>query len=280
MAEGIWYPEGGLYALPEALRRAAEDLGVAFEFGREVTGVRTDGRRVERLETADGEAVETDLVVANEDLPHFLRTKLGESLPRRPWSWRYSAGVILLFFGLSRRYEALSHHNIVLPAFESLFADISRRRIVPERPAFYICDPSKTDPSVAPEGGSAVYVLVPCPTLEGRVDWDAESARVREYVLDGLERLGCDGVRGHVTCEARWTPVDFRDRLNLEHGSAFGLGHQFTQVSHLRPHNYHPRLGNLFFVGASARPGTGIPRVVFGSAITRDRVEEAVARGR
>jgi len=234
---------------------------------------------VTRLELTDGEETETDLVVANEDLPHFLRTKLGESLPRRPWPWRYSAGVMLFFFGVDRRYEALNHHNIVLPAFKSLFEDIARRRIVPETPAFYICDPSRTDSSVAPEGGSAIYVLVPCPTLEGNVDWDSEAARVRAYVLDGLRGIGCDGIGEHVVETAHWTPVDFGERLNLEHGSAFGLGHQFTQVAHLRPHNYHPRLRNLFFVGASARPGTGIPMVVFGSAITRDRIEKALARG-
>jgi phytoene desaturase len=276
MCEGIGYPEGGLHAVPRAMERAAKDLGVTFHYGVEVTDVDRDGRRVRGIQLDTGDRVETPWLVANEDLPHFLRERLGEDMPPRPWPWRYSAGTFLYFFGLDTQYDCLEHHNVILPGFERIFEDIATRQVVPEEPAFYISDTSGTDPTAAPEGGSAIYVLVPTPHLDARVDWDAERARVRELVLDKMETLGCDSVRNHIVWEGGADPRDFERDLNLEKGSAFGLAHQFTQVSHLRPHNYHRGIDNLFFVGASVRPGTGIPMVVFSSRLTLRRITNAL----
>ncbi len=276
MCEGIGYPEGGLYAVPLAMEKAARTLGVEFHYGVEVQSAVREGRRIRGIDLGDGGRVEADWVVANEDAPHFLRERLGETLPRRPWQWRYSAGTFLYFLGLDTQYDCLQHHNLMLPGFERIFHEIAVQGVVPRDPAFYVCDTSGTDPSAAPPGCSALFILVPTPPLGGPVDWDAESVRIRELVLDRLERLGCSSIRDHIVWEGGADPRDFERDLNLEKGSAFGLSHQFTQVSHLRPHNYHTGIDNLFFVGASVRPGTGIPMVIFSSRLTLRRVLNAM----
>jgi phytoene desaturase len=106
----------------------------------------------------------------------------------------------------------------------------------------------------------------------GTIDWRRDEPAFRQRVIDRLERLGMCGLRSHIVTERAFTPLDWRETYNLEYGSAFGLGHDFMQVGYLRPGNRAKRLRNLYFVGASTVPGTGVPLVILGSKLVADRI--------
>jgi phytoene desaturase len=279
LVEGIWYPEGGVYRLIEAMQRLAEELGAEVRTDAQVTGLRFDGDQVTAVTLATGETVDADVVVANADLPaayhRFVPERLRPDFPnRRLRRMRYTASAYMLYLGVDRIYEQLQHHNVFFNEdFRGNFDAIFRSRRLPAEPSLYIAAPGRTDPTVAPPGHDALMVLVPVPHLaRNGVDWEREEAGFRAQLYDRLERLGLDDLRAHVRVERRFTPVDWRDTYGLALGSAFGLGHDVMQVGYLRPNNRAKKLRNLYFVGASTVPGTGVPMVIIGSRLVTERI--------
>jgi phytoene desaturase len=160
-------------------------------------------------------------------------------------------------------------------SFTNIFNDLT----LPEDPSFYISAPARTDSSLAPTDGDSVMALVPVGHLDERQpqDWPALQSRARRTVLSRLEKLGLVGVAERIVTEATITPPDYLNDLNLAKGSAFGLSHNFMQVGYLRPHNRHARYGNLYFVGASTHPGTGLPIVLLSARLTVERILQDAA---
>ena len=279
LVEGIWYPRGGVYRLIEAMRRLAEELGVDVRTGAEVTALRLDGRHVRGVTLADGTTLDADAVVANADLPGAYRRFVPEPLrpdftDRRLRRLRYTASAYMLYLGVDRVYDQLQHHNVYFnDDFRANFDAIFRTRRLPAEPSLYIAAPGRTDPSVAPPGHDALMVLVPVPHLaRNGVDWARAEPCFRRQVYERLEALGLEGLRRHVIVERTFTPVDWRDGYALTAGAAFGLGHDFLQVGYLRPNNRARTLRNLYFVGASTVPGTGVPMVIIGSRLVTERI--------
>jgi phytoene desaturase len=274
LADGIWFPRGGLYAVPQALEKLARELGVTFELGKSVAKVEIEGRSARGVRLEDGSKRAADTVVLNADLPYAYRELLPDSPLPRGNKLKYTSSALMFYWGLDERAPRLRHHNIFLADFADNFTDIFERRRVPEEPSFYVNVATRSDPSLGPPGRDGVYVLVPVPHLGSPVDWDAEVNRVRERVLARLAAAGCD-LRGHIVLEHRRTPLDWQRTLNLEHGSAFGLSHDLFQVGYFRPANQHARYRNVFFVGASTQPGTGLPMVVLSSRLATERILKA-----
>lgn len=272
MAGGLFFPKGGMHAVPVALARLATDLGVELRLGEEVVGVRREGGRATGVALADGRWLEGDLVVVNADLPHAYKHLLGEPHPRHE-SFTYTCGAFLMFLGVDRTYPALLHHNLVVPRdLRTAMDDIFTRKRVPADPAYYICNPSKTDPRLAPPACENLYVLVPVPHETEGVDWAVEGPRLRDRMYERLEAFGLPGLRRHVVAEKILTPREFRVDLRCEAGAAFGLAHGMDQVGWLRPHNRHAELPNLYFVGASTHPGTGVPMVLISGKLVAERI--------
>jgi len=155
-------------------------------------------------------------------------------------------------------------------SFKSIFDDHG----LPAEPSFYINVASRTDPSAAPEGEDSLMVLVPVGHLDPRApqDWDAMRDRARTAVLRRLESIGVHNLEQDIKFEVCYTPEDWASLYNLAKGAAFGLSHNFTQVGYLRPHNRHRSIDNLYFVGASTHPGTGLPMVLLSGELTSHRV--------
>lgn len=290
LVEGIWYPRGGVYRLIEAMRRLAEELGAEIRTETEVTGLRFTGTgsaaRVSGVMLANGATLDADLVVANTDLPtayhRFVPERYRPDFPdKRLRRLRYTASAYMLYLGLDRQYEQLAHHNVYFNEdFRANFDEIFKTRRLPKEPSLYIAAPARSDPSVAPAGHDALMVLVPVGHLAKRgVDWAAEEPAFREQIYDRLERLGLTDLRRHVRVERHFTPVDWRDRYGLTLGSAFGLAHDFFQVGYLRPNNRAKTLKNLYFVGASTVPGTGVPMVIIGSRLVTERILQEQGNG-
>ena len=279
LAEGIWYPKGGIYALITAMRRLAEDLGVEVCTSTEVTGLQFAGRTVSGVQTEDGKTVPADIVVANIDLPTAYRTLVPaerrRKLPnKRLGRMRYTASAYMLYLGVDRRYEQLDHHNVFMSNdFRANFDSIFKSYTLPDHPSLYVNVPNRSDPGHAPAGCDALYVLVPVPHLgRGPIDWQRDEPAFRQRVLDRLEGLGLKDLRQHIVVERSVTPLDWRAQFGLARGAAFGLAHDFLQVGYLRPANHATGIDNLYFVGASTTPGTGVPLVIMGSRLVAERI--------
>ncbi|HYC31739.1 MAG TPA: phytoene desaturase family protein [Gemmatimonadales bacterium] len=282
VAGGLFFPTGGMHAIPRALARLARDLGVEIRYGADVAALERSAGRVSAALLAGGERIPTDLVLANADLPYVYATLLGEPYPRID-RFEFSCSAFLMYLGVDRRYPALPHHTLVVPGdLRRACEDIFDRGRVPADPAFYVCNPSKTDPSLAPPGCENLYVLVPVPSrAPGReIDWSAAGPRLEANMLTRLERFGLRDLRRHIVTRRTFTPDDFTTAFSATRGEAFGLSHGIDQVGWFRPHNRHPGIENLYFVGQSTHPGCGVPMVLISARLSAARIaaEQAVTR--
>jgi len=281
LAMGIWFPKGGMHALALALEAVGRELGVHFHYRSDVRQILTEGEKATGLALADGRRVDADVVLCNADLPWAYRHLIDPAVakPKRFDKLRYTSSAYMLYLGVKRRYPELLHHNVFFGSrYRESFDDIFDRMVVPEDPAFYVNVSARTDPSQAPEGGDNVYVLVPVPHRESGIDWQKQGPILRRHVLDRLAELGCEDLEANIEVERHFTADDYEAQLNLDKGSAFGLSHNFFQVGPFRPANQDPRVRNLFFVGASTQPGTGLPMVMLSARLVMERIADHAGR--
>lgn len=272
---GVWFPRGGLYAIPLALEKVAREEGVRLHYGSPVQRILTEGRRATGVQLEGGEVVKADVVLCNADLPYAYEKLLDKGVTRlkRADSLRYTSSGYMLYLGMRRRYEGLLHHNVFFGRdYKGSFDDIFERFRVPEDPSFYVNAPAHTDASLAPPGKDALYVLVPVPHQHPGLDWKVEGPRVRAKVFQRLAEAGHTDLERDIEVERVFTPDDWATTFNLARGSAFGLAQNFFQIGPFRPSNQDPRVKNLFFVGASTQPGTGLPTVLISARLVVERI--------
>ncbi len=278
LADGVWFPMGGLYRVIESLEAIAIDLGVKFRYGVGVRSIEVDGNRATGVTMDSGERLPADLVIANADLPYVYRELLPASQETgKLFSKKFTSSALMFFWGIKgKRTPELLHHNVFLAdqeyraSFERIFTD----HTLPANPSFYICAPTRTDPDFAPLDGDSLMALVPVGHLDEQKpqDWDDLQRRARQVVIRQLESLGLPDFESRIAFEQSWGPQFYQNELNLVKGSAFGLSHNFMQVGYLRPHNRHARYGNLYFAGASTHPGTGLPIVLLSAQLAVERI--------
>jgi len=278
IVEGIWYPRGGMYGLVTGLMRALADDGVEVRTNAEVAHIDRVGNRSTGVTMADGGRISADVVVCNADLPWAYANLLDPEVqapytPRRLERLRYGSSSAMLYLGMRDAPADLLHHNVYIGGDVTRnFDDIFKSPAIPEDPAFYVNVSSRTEPSLAPDGCDAVYMLAPAP-LAGAVDWkNGAAAAYRERMLDGLVHLGFSDAREKILVERMVTPEDWSDMYNLRRGATFGIAHDLFQIGVMRPANHHRSLRNLYFVGASTQPGGGIPMVFLGARLVAERV--------
>lgn len=264
MGVGVYFAKGGLYALPLALERLGRQEGARFHYRQPVRRILSSPAAVQGVELQDGTRVEADFVLCNVDLPFAYRTLLDPAHTRlkRAKALHYTSSGYLLYLGLSHKVPGLGHHNVFLGrGYRQSFEDIFHKYRIPEDPSFYVAVPNRSDASLAPPGRDSVYVLVPVPHTHPSVDWAKEGPRLRAQVLARLAKEGFP-LEEAISVERTCTPETWESEYSLEKGSAFGLSMHLGQVGPLRPRNQDRQLRNLFFVGASTTPGTGLPTVM------------------
>ncbi|MFT4921198.1 MAG: phytoene desaturase [Haloarculaceae archaeon] len=257
---GVYYPEGGMGGVVDAIVGLGEELGVTYETGREVTEI-TRRKRGFMVETAE-ETYNPDSVVSNADYAHTEQDLLPEherQYDDEYWDSRtYAPSAFLMYMGIEGDVDPLAHHTLVLPRdWDGHFDQIFEDPAWPDEPAYYVCVPSQTDDTVAPEGHSNLFVLVPiAPGLH-----DGESVResYREKILaDIADHTGVD-LRDRIVVEEQFSVSDFGQRYNATEGTALGLAHTLRQTSLLRPSNRSSAVDGLYFTGSFTTPGIGVP---------------------
>ncbi len=282
LAHGVWYPKGGMYSMVEALMQIARDAGVKFEFGAGVKRIEVNGDHATGLLLADGRRVETDAVVANADLPYVYESLLPErDLAEEMEHKQYSCSVISFFWGVDKPYPTLPPHTLFLADdYRENFDSIEHQLTLPDNPSLYVHAPARLDPSCAPADEDTLIAIVPVGHL-GEADqqnWCEIRDRARQAVFNRLALLGITDLQAHIKFEVNYTPLSWRKRYNLMKGATHGLAHTLTQLAYLRPHNRHPLYHNLYFVGASTHPGTGVPSSLVSGRFAANRLMDEVCQ--
>jgi phytoene desaturase len=276
LAHGVWYPKGGMYSVIEALQGIAEEAGVQFVYDTTVTGIDANCRLVHGVTLEDGTRLQADAVLANADLPYVYKELLpqdgrAEKLERK----RFSCSVISFFWGVKKRYESLPPHTLFLAQdYRESFKSIIDEQSLPDNPSVYIHAPGRLDASMAPEGEDTVIAIVPVGHMSerGEQDWAELRDRARQCVFARLRSLGIHDLEENIKFEVNYTPLSWSKRYNLLKGSTHGLCHNLTQLAYFRPSNRHPRYRNLYFVGASTHPGTGMPTSLVSARLSSQRM--------
>jgi phytoene desaturase len=278
LAHGLWYPMGGMYRITEALTGIAEKLGVRFLYNTPVQKIIVDGGSATGVLLAGGQVLSAGTVVANADLGYVYRHLLPDAgAADRIDRKEYGCSTIMFYWGLDKQYPELGLHNLFLCGdYRQSFEDIFKKTTMPDEPNFYIHAPVRLDPSMAPAGHDTWVVAIPVGHINSKrsQDWPAMQARARTFILQRLARLGLADVEAHIRTELSFVPEDWQNRYNLPRGSTHGLSHKLTQMAYLRPHNRHSRYHNLYFVGASTHPGTGVPTVLISAGLAARRILE------
>jgi phytoene desaturase len=268
---GVYFPKGGMHAVPKALAGAAEKHGVRIQYDTGVVKVTTANGRATGVITDAGEHIPADVVVLNPDLPIAYRDLLPARRQRR---LTYSPSCVVLHIGSSRAYSKIAHHNIHFGgAWKGTFDEVIRRGRLMSDPSLLVTNPSHTDPSVAPAGKQTYYVLAPTPNLHvADLDWTGDLARrYADELVGTLEKRGYIGFGDGIEVERIITPAEW-EAQGMAAGTPFASSHTFAQTGPFRPRNLHPTLGNVVFTGSGTQPGVGVPMVLISGKLAAGRV--------
>ena len=280
---GVHFAMGGTGALVRGLVHLIEGQGNVVRYNSEVSEITVEAGRATGVRLSSGEIVTADVVVSNADAA-WTYSKLLSRTKRKRWTDRkldkaqYSMSLFVWYFGTRRTYPAVPHHTILLgPRYRELIGDIFDRKILPEDFSLYLHRPTATDPSLAPDGCDAFYVLSPVAHLDSGVDWNKQAEPYRRAIAQSLASTVLPGLEGQIVTSRVFTPLDFRDRLSSMKGAAFGLEPVLTQSAWFRPHNRSEDVDRLYLVGAGTHPGAGVPGVLSSARILDAVIPHAAA---
>ena len=274
MSGGSWCAKGGTNRLVAGMVQQFERIGGVVRLHDPAVRIHTLGNRVTEVETQSGWRERFDAVASNADLIHSYRELLcdsprGTDMARKLARRRWSPSLFIVHFGIEGSWPGIPHHTMLFgPRFKGLMDDVFDHGVLPADMALYLHHPSVTDPSLAPEGKSTFYAMLPV-AHRGKlpIDWQAIGPMLEKRVLDEVGRRLIPDIHDRIVTRFHYTPRDFALDLNAHNGSAFGLEPCLTQSGWLRPHHRDDKLANCFFVGAGTPSGAGIPAVLGGAKI-------------
>lgn len=273
---GVYFPRGGMRAVPEALAAAAAQAGVTFRYSAAVTGLDRSGSRVTAVRTDAGDRIACDAVVLTTELP--LTYQLLGRAPRRPVKVRPAPSAFVMHVGVPAVGDALEHHNISFGGkWAGTFDEIIREGTLMSDPSLLITRPSAGDPTLAPPGRDLLYLLAPCPNLEvGKVDWAAHRESYAQEVLATAAQRLLPGLDRDADVLEIVSPADWAGQ-GMTAGSPFALAHTFPQTGPFRPANMIRGIDNAVLAGGSTVPGVGVPTTLISGRLAAQRVTGAPA---
>ncbi len=278
---GVHFVMGGTGRLVTGLVDLIKGQGGTVRCAAEVKQITVEQGAASGVQLASGEIIRADIVVSNADSAWTYKHLLPD-IKRKRWTdrridrARYSMSLFVWYFGTRRRYDDVAHHTILLgPRYRGLLQDIFERKVLAEDFSLYLHRPTATDPSLAPDGCDAFYVLSPVPHLQSGVDWSVQAELYRRQIEQRLSETVLPGLANEVVTSRLLTPQDFQDRLLSYRGAAFGLEPILTQSAWFRPHNRSEEVDRLYLVGAGTHPGAGLPGVLSSARVLDDIVPDA-----
>jgi phytoene desaturase len=270
---GIYHVMGGLNRISEAMAKIVKEEGGQIITGQTVKKIATSDKKVTGVQLENGKIMNFEKVIVNADFgyamtdlfkPELLKKYTAEKLAKK----KFSCSTFMLYLGVDKQYNA-PHHNIVFADdYRKNIADIEEGRLS-EDFSFYVQNASITDDSLAPEGKSAVYVLVPIPNNRSNIDWDSKANDFKKKVIENIkERTQMEDIKDHIEVERTITPKQWEKDYNVYIGATFNLAHNLSQMLYFRPHNRVGELKNLYLVGGGTHPGSGLPTIYISGIVT------------
>lgn len=271
-----WKIEGGMYKLVEEILKLLKLRGVEIIFNTEIVKLETENEKVKYVIDQNGRRYSADIIIANSDAASFR----GKVLGRKEYSeskldnMEWTLAPFTIYLGLKGKIQSLAHHNYFLGNNFRGYADtIFTSSISPQKPYYYVNVPSKSYEDCAPEGCENIFILCPVPDLRFKKDW-ADKEELADNIIEDLsKRTGFD-IPNNLLVKKIMTPEDWAESFNLYKGSGLGLAHGLKQIGGFRPANKDEKLKNLYYVGASTIPGTGLPMVIISSKLVTERIEK------
>ena len=280
---GVWFAMGGTGKLVEAFVRCLEDIGGELRLSTTVDQIMVDERtgKANGVRLTSGEVLPADAVVSNGDVAFTYKHLIAPKWRKKNTDARidgldYSMSLMVIYFGTNKQYEDIAHHEIIMgPRYKGLLDEVFGSKTLAKDFSLYLHRPTATDPSLAPPGCDAWYVLSPVPHLGGPTDWRVTSQAYRDRIMQYLEDRYLPGLSKHLVTEHRIDPLHFRDTLSSHLGSAFSVQPTLLQSAWFRPHNRSEDIPNLYFAGAGTHPGAGLPGVISSGKIVADLIGSA-----
>ncbi len=276
-AYGVHHPISGMHQVPLAMQRAIEELGGTVQLGTGIKQLILNGKAVEGVILESGQHELFDEVIIGADFAHAMNHLVPEGVLKK-WSRpkidrkKFSCSTFMLYLGVNRTFDAPHHTIYFAEDYEKNVREMTQTLELSDDFSFYVQNPSVLDPTLAPEGKSAMYVLVPVPNNYSGLDWSIEGPKLRRRVLDALEtRSPYQGIEAAIEVEEMFTPDDW-EAMGIHQGATFNLGHQLTQMMYFRPHNQFEELDHLYLVGGGTHPGSGLPTIFESARITAELV--------
>ncbi len=276
---GYWRVKGGMYKLVEEMMKLLEKRGVEIHYNTEIVGYANTNGTVAEMIDQNGKRWSADLFVSNSDAASFRGKILGrESYSEKKLDkMHWTLAPFTIYLGVKGKLDKIMHHNYFLGNNFKAYADkIFTSSISPQKPYYYVNALSKSDPTSAPEGHENLFILCPVPDLRFKKDWSDREELVQNIIDDLSARTGFD-ISENIVTKKVLDPQDWADMLNLYKGSGLGLAHDINQVGAFRPKNKDEHFNNLYYVGASTTPGTGLPMVIISSKLVTERIENDLA---
>jgi phytoene desaturase len=275
---GVWFPKGGIHAVPRALALAAEKHGVQFRYGTSVDFVDIQSGRATGVVTDSGERIPADVVVLNPDLPVAYR-QLMPNTPRRLRRLRPSPSAVVVHIGSKLRYGKIAHHNVHFgQSWRRTFDEVIKEGRLMSDPSLLVTNPTRSDPTLAPSHREVYYVLAPVPNLAtSDLEWRGRLSREYAGELTAtLEARGYYDFGAGIEVSRVVTPADWADS-GLAAGTPFSAAHTLRQTGPFRPPNLDPVVPNVVFAGSGTRPGVGVPMVLISGKLAAQRITGEVA---
>ena len=277
---GIYHTKGGLAEIPAGIGKAAEDCGANIHLGTPVKEIILEKRKAVGVELENGERVFADNVIINADFAHAMTNlvpsdKIRKYTPEKLDQMKFSCSTFMMHLGVDKLYD-LPHHCIVFARdYKKNVEEIFTLNRTSDDISFYVRNASITDPTLAPEGKSSLYILVPTPNLDGDVDWAEAEGRYRELVFKAFaDRLGIDDLEASIEVENTYTPETWKTELDVFKGATFNLSHCLGQMAFLRPGNRFGEFKNCYLVGGGTHPGSGLPTIFESARISSNLISD------
>lgn len=268
---GVFFPKGGMHAVPRALASAAQKHGVTFKYNATVTSIERSNGRAKAVITDKGERIPCDVVVLNPDLPIAWRDLLHKE-PISVKRLKYSPSCVTLLVGSNKSYDHLAHHNIHFgKSWDGVFDELIKKKVLMSDPSILVTIPSKDDPDLAPAGKTSYYILFPTPNLTAGIDWKKVGPRYRDEMVKALEDRGYSDFGKNIEVEHLTTPLDWENQ-GMAQGAPFASAHTFFQTGPFRPRNLAKGYENIVFAGSGTQPGVGVPMVLISGRLAAERI--------